>query len=299
MALADDGDPVAAAALMTETMARVPDWAAGWFTLAGFRQAAGDEAGAAEAWQTCLALDPADRLGAGLYLDLLRRVPVAETMPRAFVETLFDQYAPRFDAALVETLGYRVPEDIRDALLRAGHSRFARVMDLGCGTGLMGQAIRPHAGWLEGVDLSSGMLAEARAKGLYDRLEQGDIARLAVGEARFDLVLAADVFIYLGALERVVAWAAASLAPGGVLAFSVELAEEGEGDVVLRPSRRYAHGRAYLERLMDSAGLAALSIAPTVIRCDRGAEIAGLLVLARGSLAHRAQEGDDQALTPA
>lgn len=295
--LADDGDPVAAADLMAQAMALVPGWAAGWFLLGEWRLAAKDSAGAIAAWERARALDPSDALGAGIRIDLTRQVPLSDTLPPAFVRTLYDAYAPQFETSLVATLAYRGPDMLRDALLAIGRTQFPRVMDLGCGTGLMGVAIRPHAGWLAGCDLSPGMLQQAAQKQVYDQLLEQDIASLRPAAVAYDLILAADVFIYLGALEQVVGWAAASLTPDGVLAFTVEALPDAAGDVVLQPSCRYAHSAAYLTRLLDQAGFAPPRLTAGILRMDRGAPVAGLSVTAaRPATARRSQtDGEDLA----
>jgi predicted TPR repeat methyltransferase len=298
-ALATADDIPAAIDLMQQALELVPGWAAGWFRLAEWQEASGDAAAARASWRRVLEIDPADRLGAGLRLDLARAVPVAEAMPAAFVETLFDQYAARFEASLVDQLGYQGPAQIVEALLLAGRSRFDRVLDLGCGTGLMGQAIRPHAGWLEGYDISARMLAQARAKGVYDLLDKRDLSRLELGGARFDLILAADVFIYVGALEQIVGWAAASLSPGGVLAFTLEELPEGEGDLRLRPSRRYAHAEGYVARLLDQAGFAAPRFSRATLRMDAGQPVAGLSVLAVRAATPLRRETDGEEMASA
>lgn len=274
--LADAGDPAAAAALLADSLTATPHWVAGWMALGDWAEAAGDAEGAMAAFARAQVLDPADRLGAGLRLDLLRAVPVAEAMPPAFIETLFDQYAPRFEASLVDQLGYCGP----DLLAQALPAQLGRVLDLGCGTGLMGQAVAGRAIWLEGWDISAGMLARARGKGLYHHLEKRDLGQLQAGAAQWDTILAADVFIYLGALERIVAWVAQALAPGGLFAFT---AEAGEGDqaagVTLLPSRRYAHSRQYLADLLHQAGFADVRITPATLRQDRGQPVAAFVVL--------------------
>lgn len=282
--LADAGDPAAAAALLADSLTVTPLWVAGWMAMGEWAEAAGDTAGAMAAYGRAQALDPADRLGAGLRLDLLRAVPVAEAMPAAFIETLFDQYAPRFEASLVDQLGYCGP----DLLAQALPAQLGRVLDLGCGTGLMGQAVAGRAIWLEGWDISAGMLERARGKGLYHHLEKRDLARLQTGAAQWDTILAADVFIYLGALERIVAWVAQALAPGGLFAFTAEAGPEtcdltgAARGVTLLPSRRYAHSRRYLTDLLSQAGFAEVRITPAILRQDRGAPVAAHVVLCSG-----------------
>ncbi len=276
-------DPVAACDLYAQALELVPGWAAGWFRLGEIRAEA-DLAGAAHAFEQALAADPDDRLGASLQLDLLRNRSLADTMPSAFVETLFDQYAADFDGALVDKLGYRAPQ-----LLAAGLvAPFGRVLDLGCGTGLMGRELRAGADWLEGWDISAEMLREAETKGLYDRLDKRDLSELAPEEERWDLITAADVFAYLGALERIVGWVAQALRPGGRFAFTVE-AHEGLGAYVLRDSRRYAHAAGPLVALLDYAGFE-VRMERRVLRQDRGAPIWGLVVQA---VKRPAGRGDD------
>ncbi|MAM61526.1 MAG: methyltransferase type 12 [Maritimibacter sp.] len=271
------GDMDAAIQVLGIALDLSPDWAAGWFRLGEFHDLVGETDVAVEMWRRAEALDPSDPFGAGLRCDLTRAVPVSETMPPAFVELLFDQYASRFESSLVGKLEYCGPEEIMLALDAAGFHNAARALDLGCGTGLLGERLRPFCRWLEGYDLSAGMLGEAEAKGLYDRLGKRDIGALEIVGAPFDLIVAADVFAYLGALERVVAWCAGMLVPGGRFAFTVEQGTEG---VTLRESQRFAHGRDYIEDILQEAGFGAIRIADCVVRMDRGAPVASLCVVA-------------------
>lgn len=266
-----------------------PGWNAGWFRLGEWCESAGQIDAAVEAWERALALDPTDALGAGLKRDLARKVPLVESMPPAFVELLFDQYAPRFERSLTGGLGYVGPEQTMASLKAAGFVRARRAIDLGCGTGLVGEVLRASCDWLAGYDISTGMLAEARDKGVYDHLEKRDIARLPLSVDRFDLIVAADVFIYIGALERVIGWCAGSLEPGGFLAFTVEL---GDLPVVLQDSQRFAHSRDYIETLLQDAGLTGTTVMQQSIRQDRGVDVPGLVVVAR-SLPTRAQKLGD------
>jgi predicted TPR repeat methyltransferase len=277
--LAAAGDATAAAEVLRGALELAPGWAAGWFRLGELCEAAGDANGAAGAWRQALRLDPSDRTGASLKLALMGEATHIDAAPSAFVEALFDQYAPNFDRHLVERLGYRVPEIIMRSLLTVGSPRFAHVVDLGCGTGLMAERLKPLSSFLEGHDISAAMLRKARAKGLYDRLYRTDLQLLEAGDAPVDLVVAADVLIYVGRLERLFATVARMLAPGGHFAFSVET-HDGPDDMALRPSRRYAHSPAYVADALRSAGLVERTMERAVIRHDRNAAVDGLVVVA-------------------
>lgn len=284
-ALADARDFAAAADLMRQAFELAPEWAAGWFSQAIYLEKAGDAEAAGEALRAVLRLTEDDIFGAGLKLAVLGQASVPDVPPREFVERLFDDYAERFDHALVERLAYSVPESLAAEIdtARGGDAVFAHAVDLGCGTGLMGERLRERVSYLEGLDLSAGMLAKAREKGIYDKLAVLDLslspqmAELPIGNGeRADLVTAADVLTYLGDLDTVFDTVAAILAPGGLFAFSVERAPAG-CDWLLRPSLRYAHGEAYVRRLAESRDFTVLSAAEAEIRKDGGEAVIGLL----------------------
>ncbi|AMS44241.1 Type 12 methyltransferase [Aminobacter aminovorans] len=272
------GDHAAAAELMLGALELAPAWAMGWFRLGEMQEAAGEMRAAAEAWRMSLKLEPADRPGAALKLQLIGAAPAEDSPPSAFVEMLFDQYAEKFDHALVETLHYRVPELLTAAIGATGRNTFAHAVDLGCGTGLMGVKLRPVTKRLDGYDISAEMLRKARDKGVYDYLIKADLQELEPVGQTADLVTAADVFMYLGALDRVFSSVMKMLAPGGVFAFSVERLA-GEGVFDLQESRRYAHSEAYVHGLIAAAGLRLLSLEHAVIRQDRRTPVEGLIVV--------------------
>jgi len=274
------GDHAAAAELMLGALELSPTWTLGWFRLGEMHEADGALDAAAEAWRTALKLDADDQAGATLKLELIGRAPASAKPPPAFVEALFDQYAGGFDKSLVEKLGYRVPELLADAIARTGVPRFRHAVDLGCGTGLMGERLRSICDRLEGYDISGEMLRKAEARGIYDRLTKADLHELSLPADGADLVTAADVFMYLGALDGIVARVAASLVPDGVFAFSVEK-HDGPEPFVLRETRRYAHSRGYVEDVLTGAGLSLVSLDEAVIRQDRSAPVVGFIVVAR------------------
>lgn len=191
---------------------------------------------------------------------------------------MFDHYADSFEDSLVGKLGYRLPNFLSQAIRKARPGRFRLAIDIGCGTGLMGERLRPFVDRLEGYDISAAMLRKAKAKGIYDLLAKVDLQHFCHSGDGADLVVAADVFIYLGALERIVGAVAGTLAEDGLFAFSLETL--AGGDFALRPSRRYAHSEAYARRVLSASGLAVLSLESMVIRHDRRDPVEGLAIVA-------------------
>jgi predicted TPR repeat methyltransferase len=274
------GDAAAAAELCEQTLARVEHFAPAWQLLGKARTALGAHGPAVVAFERALAHDADDALGTGLELARLGARPSAGAMSEAFVRALFDDYAPRFEAHLKEELAYRAPEVIMAALERGRPERqqplhFARALDLGCGIGLVGAAIRAHVEHLAGCDLSPAMIEQARAKAIYDRLAVAGIAAFLDGEAAgaADLVLAADVLVYVGELAAVLAAAARALAPHGRFAFTVQ-SHDGDG-VIVGDDRRYQHGDAYLRDAAARHGFSVAILEPATTRLDRGAPVAG------------------------
>jgi predicted TPR repeat methyltransferase len=181
---------------------------------------------------------------------------------------------------------------LKDTLARISDNadrplRFETVYDLGCGTGLMGEAIRSETGFLAGCDLSPRMIERARAKlradgePLYDKLAVAGLTSFLVSrpDHSADLVIAADVFVYLGELAPVFAQSARVLSPGGLLAFTVQ-SHPGDG-VIVGPDRRFAHAEGWLRQRLEEARLHPVSIEAASTRQDRGIAVPGLIVVAQ------------------
>jgi predicted TPR repeat methyltransferase len=207
------------------------------------------------------------------YLSALRGVDAPAQPPRQYVQSLFDQYADDFEPHLLHKLQYRGHSHLIEHLPHQTPAQFPRVLDLGCGTGLCGPLIRSRAGALWGIDLAQGMIDQSRRLGVYDRLEQAEAtAFLASDASNWDLVLAADVFIYVGDLDNLLAQLARRMKPGGWLAFTAELTEPGHsGDQPhLQASLRYAHPLPYLERMAEAHGFVWHSHHDAPLRLDEG-----------------------------
>ena len=209
------------------------------------------------------------------YLASLTGREVPPAAPRQYVQSLFDGYAEGFQKHLVQVLKYRAPTVLVEELRRSG-MRFPAALDLGCGTGLCGPLLRDLAGRLEGIDLSRNMVDQAAAAGAYDEVMQADLVQfLQDTERRYDLLIAADVFEYVGALETVFEGASRVLRSGGRFCFTVEAAPD-ERDLVLQASLRYAHSAGYIRKLAEPHGFVIDTTQHHPIRDDQGTPIPGL-----------------------
>lgn len=303
-----EADYAVAADLARQAIELAPDFAAAWFLLGQACAEQYDAAGrapdalglfhdATRAFEQALAADPEDRLGAGLRLARLGIGDPLAAMAPGYVRALFDEYAIRFDRHLVRSLKYRAPDLLHGAVRRACSLTrrpfgFGLALDLGCGTGLAGEAVRPICAVLEGIDLSPAMVERARRKTIYDALATGDLVAWladrpagaagttgAAGTAgAADLILAADVLVYLGDLAPVFAAVARVLRPTGLFAFTVQAPEAGEA-AVLGDDLRFAHGEPYLRALAKAHGLGVSILEPVSTREDRGRPVPGILAV--------------------
>jgi predicted TPR repeat methyltransferase len=215
---------------------------------------------------------------ARFFLAVLTGGQTPDAAPLDAVRHLFDSYAKQFDQNVLGMLDYRAPQLLRAALGDLAADRSLRVLDLGCGTGLCGPLFRDAAQTLIGVDLSPEMLAEARQRGVYDQLRHSDLTEfLASCEEQYDVVLAADVFVYFGSLAQVFAGAKRVLRPGGRFAFTVE-AHEG-ASYVARASARFAHSLPYLRELAEQNGLAERNAQRATLRKESHTDLEGFVVV--------------------
>jgi predicted TPR repeat methyltransferase len=310
-------EPKAAVVAYGKATAIQPDVAEFWFNLANLHRSMNQPDDAVNCYQRVVALKPKfpgafeslalllDKMGRHAErVDVLRQWreaepanavpehmlaavsggPVPERASDQFVAQHFDQFAEHFDASL-ERLQYAAPVLISDALANAipPNDRGSDVLDIGCGTGLLGRLLRPGARRLTGVDLSKRMLEKARARGVYDELHEGElVAYLRAHPASFDVVTCADTFVYFGALEEALGACAAALRPDGILAFTLEVAPAGSTEKFrLHGHGRYSHTESYVRACLASAGFATFQLERGVLRKEGGADVHGHVVLAK------------------
>jgi len=283
-ALAAKGEARAALEPLLTAARLTPDIPEVWLALAHVHADCGDAVGARAAATAALTCAGRDRAAAEQARFMLAALGEGEAPPRApagYVRKLFDQFAPRFDAELEGRLHYRTPALLAEAIGVVLPANAAlSVLDMGCGTGLSGLALKPFARRLEGVDLSPRMLDAARARGIYAALHEADLlAFLPTRRAGYDLIAAADVLNYLGDLTPALAAMRAALRPNGVAAFSLETGEIAPFE--LAEGMRYRHAPGHARALAEAAGFPVLSETPVILREERGQPVRGLLVILR------------------
>eukprot|EP00904_Undaria_pinnatifida_P002699 jgi/Undpi1/1242/HiC_scaffold_108.g14156.m1 len=295
-------DPSSAVESYGRALEMDPSLANVWFNLANAHLKMGQEEEAARCLRQKLKLEPDSGVSAKYLLASLESDPERLTRDDqlAYARELFDYYAPTYDDHVRKKLLYTGPRLLRQNLKEVYNATFQAfpeeirsshngdvlsylngsldILDLGCGTGLIGSWFKDYANKIVGVDISPTMLDMATKKGCYHELRRGDVvAYLAASEAQqFDLVVAAETLQYLGPVEGVFADAFKVLKPGGYFSFTVdrreveeEEMEHGDEDAggerisqtagpalgySLKSDGTYAYSRGYLEELARKNG---------------------------------------------
>ena len=191
--------------------------------------------------------------------------------PADYSRKLFDHFAENYEQIL-QNINYSVPQKIKDII----GTPAGTIVDLGCGTGLAAAAIKSSENHFIGVDISENMLNEARSKHLYDELIKDDIlhfAEHALPSYHPDLILAADVFCYLGCLAEIL-----RLCAPGKLVFSVE--KSNIPGFHITPSGRYQHHPDYVKELLTKSGYSQYKEYPLILRQENGRDVEGLIFVA-------------------
>ena len=243
---------------------------------------------AAIAYGKVLELDPEDHGGAAVRIASMGLGDVPPKAPDAYVATLFDQHAEAFESILVDQLDYCVPLMVLERIQTLKLGPFKKLLDLGCGTGLTGGALRDIVEEMTGLDISENMVEIAHEKDLYETLYVAEAADYLEDndDGPFDIVTATDVLPYLGFLEEMFFGVADNLEAGGHFFFSSETLPDDvlDGrDFMVGPHQRFAHAESYVRKVLDGAGFDVVEFREITVRLEDGNPIAGHLVVARVS----------------
>ena len=230
-------------------------------------------------YQRLLELRP-DDANIKYMLDSLTGENHQKEAPKEYVAKLFDDYADRFETQLVIKLHYHIPKKLYQVftfLVQSETLKFSNLLDLGCGTGLVAEEFYSLADWITGVDLSIKMLGKAQVKNLYNELHHAGLEDfIANSTSRYDFVIAADVFVYVGQLDSIFELLAAKMTKGGYFLFSTEDNPDGL-DFSLLTTSRYGHSPVYIQSISHRNDFLIRLCKPTMIRKERGEELMGSL----------------------
>jgi predicted TPR repeat methyltransferase len=236
-----------------------------------------------------LALEPGNE--EYLFFQTICRGEVPRTQPASLISGMFEAAASRFDQVTVVGLKYKLPRDVALRILEWYPERKADVLDLGCGTGLLGAVLGAMEGVVVGVDLSSGMIEQAGRHGVYDKFHQVNVldALHATPEGLYDVIAALDLFPYVGALDAAFPDAYRILQAGGRFVFSCETEAAGDSEpenknatgYALLPSYRFVHQRSYVQSLLKMAGFQNVVLEDVVLRHEPQGPVHGFLVIAQ------------------
>lgn len=234
--------------------------------------------------EALVAMEPGNEVYQFLLDIALGKTP--KTQPGAIITGLFDGYAAHFDHSLVVQLQYKLPRDVAQKIIEWYPDHKVDVLDLGCGTGLLGACLGPVNGALIGVDLSQQMIDQAAVHQVYHRFHRVNIldALAATPADHYDVITALDVFIYVGELDTAIPNACRILTDGGRFVFSCEAGAGDQADYTLQSTLRYTHQRSYVQRLLQEAGFADIDLVDLVLRHEAGEPVPGFLVTARKPL---------------
>jgi predicted TPR repeat methyltransferase len=251
----EDEDHEASRKALEQILELNPDHADSIWWMADFWHTVGSAPPALKFYRRYLKIHPGDPEA----IHMIASLGGGRTPKRAsndYVSMHFDSYADDFEKSLISELKYQAPKLVARAIakVRGKKPPPADILDLGCGTGLVGVKMKPLAKTLTGVDLARKMVQIARKRGIYDKLAVAEVTKyLRDNRNKFDIIVNADVMIYFGDITALFRAAAAALRPGGLYAFSVE--SHPKGTYTLTDTGRYKHNPKWLRTIGKEVGL--------------------------------------------
>lgn len=237
----------------------------------------GDEMQATVFYKKLLKIDPKN-ISAKYLVSALSGESVSST-PKEYVQTVFDNYSESYEQSLVNELGYSVPTQLRETfdLTFPKTHKIENCLDLGCGSGLAAMEFSDICHSFLGVDLSKKMLQLASNKDIYKSLFATDIESfLNQNDELFDLILAADVFTYVGELRAIFERLTHCATDSTVFSFSTELLKNS-ASFDLQKSGRFAYSREYITQTAQNTGWQIVNTKATGLRKERGQWIDGII----------------------
>jgi predicted TPR repeat methyltransferase len=280
------GRPDRARASFARALQHNPDNTDTHYSLGILHGETGERTEAERHFRHCLACDPDDSRGAAILLAHLGAGDAPDRTPAAHLLSLYETRSHFWDAEE----SYFAPVLVAGAFRRHAPPAPSDVLDIGCGTGLMGEAVRGQAAALDGVDLSGAMLERAAAKKLYNHLFQADLVSFMAGHERaYDAILGAATLIHFGDLKPLFQAAFRCLRDRGLLIFTLFHAEaDAKAGYAVAASARLAqsgcfeHSAHYVEGLAPETGFDVLRLEKIVHEHDQdGHGVAGLLAVLR------------------
>jgi predicted TPR repeat methyltransferase/cytochrome c-type biogenesis protein CcmH/NrfG len=204
------------------------------------------------------------------------------------ISDLYAMQAERWDRGAAGGGGYQGHRLVAAALAGLKADRADTIIDAGCGTGLVGELVRPRTRHLIGVDMSEPMLAQARQKNVYDNLHCRDLPEfLGAHPQSCDAITSAATLIHFGELAPVFSAVAGALRQGGLFVFTA-FPNDGDPSAVAMGELNgqaqggcFRHGADYIARTAEARGLAVALLRREVHEYARKAAVPGLVVALR------------------
>lgn len=250
-----------------------------WINLGNLHYLQEEKDKAISAFTRAAALDEEDEISRYQLAVLKGETDEAAKYGKGYAESLFDDYAANFEDALVKDLNYATPKNFKQILKKnLGRKWFLQAaLDVGCGTGLVGEVLDDHVDVLDGVDLSEGMLDVAAEKNLYDNLHKADVVEHLKSEKEmYDIIAAGDVLVYLGDLKDFMKYTYKRLNDNGYLLISVEDGDFGMFEnYKVQPSGRFCHKESYVKKLAEKRGFTEIAYEYMRLRDEEGKALMG------------------------
>ena len=196
--------------------------------------------------------------------------------PKEYVLNLFNKYANNFEYDLVEKLEYKAPTKLFEIFQESLFNKkyFFRGIDIGCGTGLSGEAFSSSVQDLYGLDLSNVMIEEAKKKNIYKEIfEEDALVFFKKNNFKYDLFVATDVFIYIGFLNDLFEQIKNNALKDAIFCFCTEHLEKGE--FFLNKSGRFSHSFEYIKKLCDKNDFEIVNFKKKKLRKEKNKWIEG------------------------